>query len=246
MKQVSIVIPARWASERLPGKILADVNGKPLLRHVWERVISVSFQAKVVLAVDNQEVKEIAESWGAVCVMTPVSAKNGTERIACIVDALEGDWVINVQADQCFLDVSILNRMIELWDPKKMDILTPVFRIKEKDVLLDPNKVKVVLQEDFKCMYFSRSTVPFLRGEAFEKCIDKGLYWQHVGVYGYSKAVLKDYLLMPETPLESIEKLEQLRFLENEKRIYAFEVEKAVFSVDTEKDLAIANSVAMV
>jgi len=234
---VSIVIPARWESKRLPGKILSDLGGKSLLRHTWERVTQVKRACEVVVAVDNDRVKAEVESWGGVAVMTDPKCASGAERIASIVSDLMGDFIINVQADECFIETKLLYDMIERWDITGADIITPVTRIDSDMDLKDPSVVKVVLGQDGRALYFSRSPIPFIRDICEEDWLKKHNFWGHIGVYGYARRVLEEFERLGKSLLEEVEKLEQLRFLDGGYCIQTFETEYHALAVDTQNDL---------
>lgn len=235
--KVSVVIPARWKSQRLPGKMLANLGGKPVLQHVWERVMRMKGCDEVIIATDNEAVFNAVESWGGTAKMTSEACESGTERVASIIDELQGDFILVVQGDECFIEPDLLEKMVHHFKIRGGDIITPVCRIKEEEILQCPNCVKAVVSGQGKALYFSRSPVPYFRGVPMERWLDYADYWWHVGVYGYKRSVLENYNALKPSRLEQIEKLEQLRFLEAGYEISVVEAPKHLLAVDTQEDL---------
>ncbi len=233
----SVVIPARLGSTRLPRKVLADLGGKPVLWHTWNQVMAMDKLDEVVVATDDAEILEVAQAWGAKVVMTDPACTCGTERIASILDTLQGDLILNVQADEVFINPKLLDALVEEGSLGKADIVTPVFQIERTEELFNPNLVKAVLNKQGQALYFSRSTVPHVRGEAPESWISQHCFYGHVGVYAYQRKVLKDYAKLPSSVLESMERLEQLRFLESGYRIQTIPTDYHSIAIDTQQDL---------
>lgn len=244
-ERVSVVIPARWDSHRFPGKVLADINGRPLLWHVWERVSRMELVDEVVVAVDQARVFDAVESWGGRAVMTPRGCTSGTERIASIIDLLEGEFILNVQADECLVDSRMLDAMVREYRKISCDILTPVCRFTLMEDVLNPNNVKAIVGQDGSIIYFSRSPIPYCRDVDVKEWLSKSDYWWHLGVYGFSRKVLEGYDRMPRGKLEEVEKLEQLRFLEAGYRFRAIETMHPGPAVDTPGDLELAKAILM-
>lgn len=234
---VSVVIPARWKSERLPGKMLADLEGRPLLWHTWDRVCQMKLAREVIVAVDDQDVFNEVKSWGAKVVMTDERCQSGTERIFSILNQLKGDMILNVQGDECFIDWKMLDKMVEAWKKSEPDIITPVYRFKNWEDVVSSSNVKVVIGDKGKALYFSRSPIPHVRGIDPIKWIERHAFWWHVGVYGYRRNVLASYEKLRKSSLEEVEKLEQLRFLEAGFEIQVLETDYHAVSVDTLEDL---------
>ncbi|PWU07035.1 MAG: 3-deoxy-manno-octulosonate cytidylyltransferase [Verrucomicrobia bacterium] len=234
---VSVVIPARWKSERLPGKMLADLGGRPLLWHTWNRVCQMKLAREVVIAVDHQDVFNEVKKWGAQVVMTDEKCQSGTERIFSILDQLKGDMILNVQGDECFVDWKMLDKMVEAWRERDTDILTPVYQFKNWKDVEDSSNVKVVVGEKGRALYFSRSPIPHIRGIDPFQWIEKHPFWWHIGVYGYKREVLEKYGKLPRSSLEEVEKLEQLRFIEAGFEIRVMETDYHAVSVDTAEHL---------
>lgn len=231
------VIPARLQSTRLPRKVLADLCGRPLLWHVWNRVIQARRLTGVYIATDAEEVCTAVEAWGGHVLLTSPDCQSGTERIASVLDELEGDFILNVQGDEPLVDACLLDEMVQIWEENRGDLLTPVYKITEIATLLNPNIVKVVRSADGRALYFSRSPIPYVRDLPQERWFERNTFWGHVGIYGYRKQVLADYPSLAASPLESVERLEQLRFLEAGYHIRTLETAYHPIAVDTPADL---------
>ncbi len=235
----SIAIPARLQSTRLPRKVLTDICGRPMLRHVFEAARSVEAAQDVVILTDSGEVASAAEGWGARVILTPADCASGTERIATAIDQLEGDLIVNLQADQPFLTGELIGdlvtRSIESWEGS--DVFTPVFKIENVHDLTDEGIVKVVKDGSGRAVYFSRATVPFLRDQPVERWLDNATYWGHQGIYLFRRQVLETFFKMQPGALEDVEKLEQLRFMENGLTIQTLEIDAPSFSVDLPEHL---------
>lgn len=235
--KVSVVIPARWKSERFPGKMLADLGGKPLLWHTWSRVCRMTRAQEVLVAVDDKKIFEEVQRWGGNAIMTDESCESGTERMFSILEKLKGDMILNVQGDECFVDPRLLDQLVEHWSIRKPDIITPVYKIRRREDLENPGNVKVVVAGNGRALYFSRSPVPYLRGVDMADWVDKQDFWWHLGIYGYRRDVLAAYKKLPKSSLEEMEKLEQLRYLEAGYAIEVFETNYHEIAVDTVDDL---------
>ena len=234
-----IVIPARLNSSRLANKVLIDIAGKSMLRHVYNRCLQVDNIAEVHVVTDAEEIATQVTNWGGKAWMTDSSCASGTERIVAILDNLNADIIINVQADQPLIKPEIINQLIEVFantDPLP-DIVTPAYPITTTDKLFDPNLVKIVRRHDGYALYFSRNPIPYIRDTDNDEWVKKNNFFGHVGIYGYRRSILEEYDKLPNSSLEQAEKLEQLRFLQAGKSIYTFITEHDVISVDTKADL---------
>jgi len=244
MKIVAI-IPARWASTRLKTKVLADIGGKPMVQHVWENVKQVKEIDDVIVAVDRIRIKKTVESFGGKAIMTSEDNTSGTDRIVELLDKIEGDIFLNVQADEPLLSPNMIEELIQVFDYEpNTQVATLVKRIEQKEDIKDPNVVKVVIDRRGYALYFSRSPIPYLQGENRETYLtDQGKeeisdrFFKHIGVYAYTRSFLKTFSNFPRTTLEMEEKLEQLRILEHGYRIKTVETRYDVMSVDTYEDL---------
>ena len=242
---VVVAVPARLASSRLPGKVMADIGGKPMLRHVLERCRRARGVVEVVACADSSDVLEAVESWGFRALLTAESCSSGSERLASVVDALvkaggatpERTLVVNVQGDQPLLDPTIIEAMAEQvvalgWPP----VITPVHPLAPEQIH-NPNVVKVLLAANHRAITFSRSAIPHVRDLPPDQWHRRTTFWGHVGIYGYRADVLAGWCDLPASTLEDVEKLEQLRLIEAGVPIATFSVETDCFSVDTPEQL---------
>lgn len=236
---VLVVIPARLASTRLPNKPLADLGGKPLLRHTWERTARMRRASRLIIATDAEAIREQAESWGATVAMTSPACANGTDRIASLLgDHLDAEFILNVQGDEPFIEPALLDELVERWEQTRCELVTAVRPIDTLHELHNPNCVKVVRGVSGQALYFSRSAIPHQRGVAPEQWLEDGTpYWAHIGVYGYSRSAMHAYQHFEPTLLEETEKLEQLRFLENGLSIQTVVTSYRPLGIDTPEDL---------
>ncbi len=232
-----IVIPARLHSTRLPGKVLADIAGKPMLWHVWSRACSAVGSRQVWVATDTPQIVAAVEGWGGKAILTSPECRSGTERIASVLHLLDGEFILDVQGDEPLIDPRLLQEMAQRWQVEPVDLLTPVYRITESADLANPNVVKVARAQDGRALYFSRSPIPYQRQQPFECWPSAAACWGHVGVYGFRRRVLEQYPSLPESPLEAAERLEQLRFLEAGYAIHTIETAYRPIAVDTAEDL---------
>jgi 3-deoxy-manno-octulosonate cytidylyltransferase (CMP-KDO synthetase) len=234
-----VAIPARWASSRFPGKVLADLDGVPILKRVWNNACSVVGIDEVIILVDNDKVYLEATSWGARVMVTSPDCSCGTERIASVLGKIDGDFIINLQADEPLLDLDVLEKMVQFAENNSCQMVTPVFKLVAGEDIFDANLVKVVVNPGGEAMYFSRSPIPFIRDEN-DRSKWPGYYdfLGHIGVYGYSREVLAKYYSLQPSRLEDIEKLEQLRFLANGVRIHTLMASGPTIEINTPEDMA--------
>ena len=211
--QISAVIPARLGSERLARKPLAQIAGRPLIWHVWDRVRQSRRITDICVATDAEEIRSAVQSWGGTVLMSSPTCESGTERVASVLEAIDGKLVLNVQGDEPLIDPDVLDGLVDSWLAAPCDVITPAYRITDVEALRDPNVVKVVRAEDGRALYFSRSPIPHVRDVPMERWLEHQAFWGHVGVYGFRREVLANYHGLPESALEGSEKLEQLRFV---------------------------------
>lgn len=227
------VIPARFASTRLPGKVLADINGKPILQHTYENLLRSKFIKEVLVAVDDPRVAEAVKVFGGTPVMTDPALPSGTDRVAAAVKERDCDIVANVQGDEPFLDARLIDQTIKLLiDDPALPMGTLCHEI-PPELYNDPGIVKVALAKDGRGLYFSRSLIPFPRSQQGYRA------YEHIGLYVFRKPFLMQFVQWAPTPLEQRESLEMLRILEHG---YPIKVAIAAgaeygFSIDTEEDL---------
>ncbi|MBE0405681.1 3-deoxy-manno-octulosonate cytidylyltransferase [Psychrobacter sp. AOP22-C1-22] len=231
MQSVAIVIPARYSSSRFPGKPLADILGKPMIQHVYEKAASVK-NATVVVATDDKNILSVVNSFGGKGVMTSSTHASGTDRLVEVMNKVDADLYINLQGDEPLVRPEDLELLINAMAADKSIEVGTLYHSISAHQAKDPNTVKVVTSHSGRACYFSRSPIPFIR----DKDVQTN-YKQHVGVYAYRKSVLEQYSQLAESEIEIAEQLEQLRLLDSDIDIYAFEVMQTGPGVDTPEDL---------
>lgn len=250
-----VAVPARLQSSRLPNKVLADIGGKPMIQRVLERCGEASAVEAVVLCTDSSELQSLAQGWGFPVLMTSASCSSGSERIASVADELlalawgpeppvaEQTAVINVQGDQPFIDSAVIDAMVAEFqrrDPVPA-VVTPVYGL-QPETVHNPNVVKTLMAHDGRALYFSRSAVPHVRDVDPAEWHRHATFWGHVGMYGFRGDVLRCWDQLPASPLEDLERLEQLRLIEAGHTIATFEVKGTSLSVDTAEQLELARA----
>jgi len=246
----NIVIPARMASQRLPGKPLLAIAGRPLIEHVYRRACCAAAQ-KVVIATDDKQIFAVASGFGAEVIMTSQTHQSGSDRIAECADQLAwGDQqlIVNLQGDEPLMPAACLDQVAALLAADAAaDVASLYWPLDKHEEIANPNVVKVVTGQDGHALYFSRSVLPFPRNwDNLEAAMQSGISWhRHVGLYAYRAGALRAFTSMQATPLESVEKLEQLRFLESGRKIRMAQACQFIpAGVDTEHDLArVRNSI---
>jgi 3-deoxy-manno-octulosonate cytidylyltransferase (CMP-KDO synthetase) len=236
MSDILMAIPARYGSSRLPGKMLKILAGKPVIQHVYEACKNTGL-GEVIIATESPIVVEAVAKFGATAVLTSERCQSGTDRIFEASQNRPEQIIINVQGDEPFIKSSTISAIAELLksDPS-CDIATAVAPTLDEEKINNPNCVKAVLAKNMRALYFSRSRVPFKR-EITEE--NKNVpYWQHCGIYGYRREALTRFVSLPQSPLEQLEKLEQLRALEDGMIIKCVEIAPSGPAIDTAADLA--------
>jgi len=233
----SIIIPARYASSRLPAKLLKDINGKTLIEHTYSNAVK-SDASRVIIATDDVRIKTIAEDFGAEVCMTNDSHISGTSRLSEVVSVLnfqDDDVVVNLQGDEPMMSPSAINQVASNLSSSGMSVATLCEKIDTEEAYFDENCVKVVYNSRGKAMYFSRSPIPAFRDSTK---INLDLCFRHIGLYAYRVNFLKDYTNMTISSLEMAEKLEQLTFLTHGFDIHVeTSCASTGYGVDTESDL---------
>jgi len=240
MKVIGI-IPARYKSSRFPGKALADILGKPMVQHVYERAAKSCSLDDVIVATDDDRIFNAVKIFGGKVVMTP-DCPTGTDRIAYVAEDKDGffslqdsDIIVNIQGDEPLLESAMLDEMIQpFFDSPSILVSTLVQRITSEEDYRNPNVVKVVVDKDGFAMYFSRSSIP---GNITLSWHEDMRAYRHIGLYAYKRVRLLEFVKMPRICFEQIEGLEQLRFLENGIKIRAVETQYSTIGVDTPADL---------
>ncbi|MSN24309.1 MAG: 3-deoxy-manno-octulosonate cytidylyltransferase [Geobacter sp.] len=242
--KITAVIPARFASTRFPGKALAEIGGKPMIQHVYERTSRAKLVSRTIVATDDPRIVDAVNLIGGESIMTSASHETGTDRLAEVALGLDSDIIVNVQGDEPLICPDMIDQAIQPFlEDSALQMGTLKTRIKCLHDFLSPNVVKVVTDKFGNALYFSRSPLPFfrdkwkdLKDESF--CCGKLLCYKHVGLYVYRRNFLLEFASMSPTFLETAEKLEQLRAVENGVRIRVVETEFESIGVDTPDDLA--------
>lgn len=227
------VIPARWASTRFPGKVLADINGTPMIQHVWEQARKSKRLKQILIACDDKRILAAVKKFGGEVVTTSPDHTSGSDRIAQAVKNLKVDIIVNIQADEPLIHPSVIDSVADCLLKDKAPVMATVIKTIDNDhEIHDPNCVKVVIDKNKYALYFSRSAIPFNREQK------KIQYYKHLGIYAYRKDFLLKFTRLAPTRLEKIEKLEQLRVLEAGYKIKTVETDRETIGVDTAADLA--------
>lgn len=233
--QVLVVIPARHASVRFPGKPLASIAGRPMIQHVVERARQAAAPARVVIATDDERIVKAAGAFGAEAILTRADHRTGTDRVAEVAAHVEAEIYVNVQGDEPLVDPATIDAVAgALLEDSQVNIATPVSAITHKNDIMDPNVVKAVLDFDGNALYFSRAPIPWVR-DSSARVVAR--HWKHIGIYGFRRSALLEFPTLPPGELEHIEQLEQLRWLENGFRIRAVETQYDAVSVDVPSDI---------
>lgn len=244
MKFIAI-IPARYASTRFPGKPLAMLGGKTVIQRVYEQAVSVLGEAYV--ATDDERIMKAVEAFGGKAVMTRSDHKSGTDRIEEAMEKIEkrgtrneereDTIVINVQGDEPFIQRSQIETLCHLFDDPYTQIGTLGKRFDTMEAVQNPNSPKIVRDLKGFALYFSRSVIPYVRGQETATWLQHFPYLKHLGIYAYRREVLAEITKLPQSPLEVAESLEQLRWLQNGYRIRVGETDVETVGIDTPEDL---------
>jgi 3-deoxy-manno-octulosonate cytidylyltransferase (CMP-KDO synthetase) len=230
-----IVIPARYASTRLPGKPLAEIAGKPMIQWVYERARKAQSIREVWVATDDTRIVQAVERFGGKVMMTSPDLPSGTDRVAAVADQIQADYYVNVQGDEPLISVEAIDTCVRLIVSRGFAMSTVMTPFKTSEELTNPNVVKALVDRNERAIYFSRYPIPYSR----EKTPAQGPFacQRHVGLYGYRRETLFQLRSLPVSPLEKGESLEQLRALENGISIGIAQVEFESIGVDTPEDL---------
>ncbi len=228
MELAAGVIPARYGSTRFPGKPLALVKGRPLIQWVYEAARRARYLQRIFVATDDERIAAACRGFGAEPIMTSPDLKSGTERVAEASQAVDNKIIINIQGDEPLFSGGLVDRLVEALQDPAVRAASLMRRESDLNLLRDPNRVKVVVDKDGWALYFSRSALP---SEAAD------FFYQHVGIYGYRKDLLNEFCAWPPSRLERMERLEQLRALENGVRIKMLETDEPALSVDVPQDI---------
>ncbi|MCF8301870.1 MAG: 3-deoxy-manno-octulosonate cytidylyltransferase [Bacteroidales bacterium] len=237
------IIPARYGSTRFPGKPLALINGKSMIKRVYEQASKASVLSKVLVATDDERIASHVKSFDGNWVITSDDHDSGTERCC---EAMIKEWgqaatgfvVINIQGDEPYLRPQQINELAGCFNDPKVDIATLIKPVKKPETLVNPNHVKVVIDSNGFAIYFSRAAIPYLRNKTDHNLWPKEhIYYKHLGIYAYRADVLERIVKLPQGKLEQAESLEQLRWLENGYRIKTKVTDFESISIDTPEDL---------
>ena len=229
------VIPARFASKRLPGKPLLLIDNKPMIQHVWERASQCSNLDELIVATDDGRIYDKVTEFGGKAVLTSSELKSGSDRAAEAVKEMTADVVINIQGDEPFIEPALIDNLVEMFADGDSVMATAVRLSDENDDLQDPNIVKVTRDENWNALSFSREMI----ASGADSSVPEQLI--HIGIYGYRYDFLMKFRELEQTPLELTERLEQMRAIEHGFKIKLLQTTYHSFSVDTEEDLIKAN-----
>lgn len=226
------MIPARLAASRFPGKLLQDLEGKTIIARTYQAVKDCRLFDEVYVVCDHDSLREEIESHGGKVIMSQKTHESGSDRIAEAVENIQCDIVVNIQGDEPFIEKNALQKLLALFENANVEIASLMMPISDPEKIQNPNCVKVVVDKEYRALYFSRSPIPYLRDAQQEV-----QYYQHIGVYGFTKNALLKVSSLPPSTLEKIEKLENLRMLENGMDIYLAEIHQVGIAIDTPDDL---------
>ncbi len=232
-----VVIPARWASSRFPGKALYPIGGRPLLWWVVQRVRRARCAHRLLVATDDERIRDAASGWGIEVALTSPQHPSGTDRVAEAVQGWPADVIVNVQGDEPLIEPDLVDRLIETIAAGGWDMATAAAPLDDPTLIVRPSVVKVVVAADGRALYFSRAPIPYDRdGIAAERPAD--VYRRHIGVYAYTAEALRRFVASPPSTLEQVERLEQLRALDLGFRIAVLSAPPtAGLGVDTPDDV---------
>ncbi len=233
---VIVVIPARYGSSRFPGKPLVKLLGKPMIQHVYERALACRVVSDVLVATDDDRIRQAVEQFGGRVVMTADSYRTGTDRVAGVARTFSGQYFLDLQGDEIPLDPDLLADLIEPFVESGAEMGTLKRAIDSTDDLYNPAVVKVVTDRHGDALYFSRAPIPLVRDDPSRRTVH-GLHYIHLGLYIYTRATLLKFAALPTGVLEDAEKLEQLRALEYGIRIRVWETTQVSLRVDRPEDV---------
>lgn len=242
------IIPARFASTRFPGKPLAVINGKTMIQRVYEQAKKANILSSVVVATDDGRIEAHVKNFGGEVIMTSTECTNGTERCfeaiqkyQKIFPSKKFDVVINIQGDEPFIHPEQIESIASCFKNENVEIATLLKKIKTVEELENPSEAKVIINADKQAIYFSRAVIPFYRGKKNEEAIKLHTYYKQIGMYAYRTDILQKIICLKSTPLETVESLEQLRWLENGYKINVEFTEHESIAIDTPEDLLTIN-----
>lgn len=233
------IIPARYASSRYPGKPLVDINGKSMIQRVYEQASAAETLNEVYVATDDQRIFDHVTGFNGRVMMTSSQHQSGTDRVFEVARKLDPkpDVIVNIQGDEPFIHPEQIDQLISLFNNPEVRIGTLIKSISDNIDLFNPNVVKVICGTTGKALYFSRATLPFIRGAESEIWLERHRFFKHIGIYAFRYDILDQISTLLTSSLESAESLEQLRWLENGFDIHCLETSYENVSIDTPADL---------
>lgn len=239
------IIPVRYQSTRFPGKPLIDIAGKTMIRRVYEQAKKAQLLTEVIVATDDNRIREEVLSFGGKVIMTRIDHQSGTERCAEVaIQYQDMAAIVNIQGDEPFIDPSQIDLIVQLLLQEEVKIATLAKQMVIPSDLWNANTVKVVFRKDKLALYFSRSPIPYCRDIATENWIKKHKFYQHIGVYGYKTSTLLEIAQLKKSEVEEAETLEQLRWLDHGFPIHVAITDKTSFGIDTPEDWEKAKMIA--
>ena len=240
-EKIVCIIPARFDSERLPGKVLYPINGKSVLERVYSRAAAIKLFSGVYVATDSEKIKAEAEKIGADTIWTSSNRRSGSDRVAQAAAGIDASIIVNIQADEPFLPEEAVHGSLDLLESNpSCKVTTAATRIRKQEELFDPNTVKIVMDKNGDTLYSSRSLIPY--PTVYFSCnnaalLKKVVFYKHIGVYAFRKAFLNRFSRLPTGVFEATEKLEHLRIIENGYRLKVAVIKKDSPCVDTFEDI---------
>ncbi|MDA0758154.1 MAG: 3-deoxy-manno-octulosonate cytidylyltransferase [Bacteroidetes bacterium] len=239
--KVVAMIPARFDSERLPGKLMMDLGGEPVILRTYKNALKSKLFNEVYVVTDSKLIYDCLKENGGQVLMSSAEHISGSDRIAEFSSYISTDIIVNIQGDEPFIDINSLSKLINLFKKdvnSNIDLASLMQKISNVNEIANPNVVKVVVDSNNFALYFSRSPIPYDRSS-----VNKTYFFKHIGVYAFRKNSLLDFYNSKATPLEKSEKLEQLRYLENGKKIMMIETNYNGLGIDTMDDLINARKI---
>jgi len=229
------LIPARYASTRLPAKLMLDLGGAPVIVRTYQAVLATGLFDEVYVVTDHSDIAQSIESVGGKVLISTQSYDCGSDRIAAAAASLEADIILNVQGDEPFIDRESLAALLDVFrkdTASQIDVASLMFVIDQPQDINNPNHVKVIVDQYNQALYFSRAPIPYVR-----EADDRAVYYQHKGVYAFRKSALCAFPALPMGPLEKAEKIEAIRFLESGRKIKMVETKISSIGIDTQQDI---------
>ncbi|MEA2103064.1 MAG: 3-deoxy-manno-octulosonate cytidylyltransferase [Candidatus Cloacimonadota bacterium] len=231
MNKIIVIIPARFASTRLPGKPLKKIGNRSLIQKIYESVAEMELFHKIIVVTDDERISKEVKNFGGEVFFSTQPHYSGTDRIAEVAEKIDAEIFINIQADEIFITKNPLEELITAFQKQETSVATLIHPLNAKDDIENPNQVKVVFDKNDFAIYFSRYPIPYNRNQ------ENIQHWGHIGVYAFRKDALMQFATLPQSYLEKSEKLEQLRLLENGIKIRVVKTDYFSFGIDTPEDL---------